>query len=287
MTTQRLAPAQLGGNDADLFARFYAQEMEQERVKRVRRRVIYAVGRALILGAFIFAWWFTAKFYPPLLVASPAEAWDGFMDGRSEIWKHAPTTVVEIALGFAVGSVLGIGLGALIAQSRLAEVVLRPYIIVSQAVPKIALAPILIIFLGFGVGPKVAIAALICFFPLLENTITGLRRVDPDSYKLFQSLGASKMQVFLKLRLYSALPLIFGGLRIAAVLATLGAIVAEFVAGNAGLGALLVISLGTFQTKLMYAVMVVLTLMAYTVYIITQWVEHKALERTNMLVTHE
>ena len=287
MTTQQHAPAQLGGSNADLFDHFYAKEMEMERAKRARRRIIYAIGRALILGAFIFSWWLTAKFYPPLLVASPAETWDGFMDGRDEIWKHAPTTLVEIVLGFAVGSVLGIGLGALVAQSRLAEVVLRPYIIVTQAVPKIALAPILIIFLGFGVGPKVAIAALICFFPLLENTITGLRRVDPDSYRLFESLGASKMQIFLKLRLYSALPLIFGGLRIAAVLATLGAIVAEFVAGNAGLGALLVISLGTFQTKLMYAVMVVLTLMAYTVYIITQWVEHKALERTNMLVTHE
>lgn len=287
MTTPRLDHGQLGGSNAELFARFYAKELDVERANRARQRIIYAAGRAFILGAFIFAWWLVAQFYPPLLVPSPFETWDGFMDGRAEIWKHTPITLVEIGLGFLVGSVMGIGLGSLVAQSKLAEVALRPYIIISQAVPKVALAPILIIFLGFGIGPKVGIAALICFFPLLENTITGLRRVDPDSYRLFESLGASKWQIFLKLRLYSALPMIFGGLRIAAVLATLGAIVAEFVAGNAGLGALLVISMGTFSTKLMYAVMVVLTLMAFTVYLITLWLEHLALERTNLSVSRE
>jgi NitT/TauT family transport system permease protein len=146
----------------------------------------------------------------------------------------------------------------------------------------VALAPLFIIFLGYGLGSKVAMAALIAFFPLLENTTTGLRRVDRDSLRLLQSLGATRWQIFVKLRIFSALPLVFTGLRIAAVLATLGAIVAEFVAGNKGLGALLVISMGTLTTPLLYATMVILTALACAVYVCAQWLEHKALQRYNL-----
>jgi len=128
----------------------------------------------------------------------------------------------------------------------------------------------------------VAMAALIAFFPLLENTIAGLRRVDPDSLRLLQSLGATQWQIFTKLRVFGALPLVFAGLRIAAVMATLGAIVAEFVAGNRGLGALLVVSMGTFSTPLLYATMVVLTALAFSVYLLATWLERKALHRYNL-----
>jgi NitT/TauT family transport system permease protein len=149
-------------------------------------------------------------------------------------------------------------------------------------VPKVALAPILVILLGYGLAPKVAMAALIAFFPLLENTIAGLRRVDLDSLRLLQSLGATQWQIFTKLRAFCALPLVFAGLRIAAVMATLGAIVAEFVAGNRGLGALLVVSMGTFSTPLLYATMVVLTALAFSVYLLATWLERKALHRYNL-----
>jgi NitT/TauT family transport system permease protein len=273
-----------GPTDVELFQYFYEHEMQAEAVKRQRTVLVDLVGRLLILGAFMGAWWLAAEFYPPVLVPSPAETWQAFVTDKGIIWQHTPTTLIEIVLGFLAGSALGIGLGALIAQSRWAEIIITPYLVVSQAVPKVALAPILIIFLGYGIGSKVAIAALIAFFPLLENTITGLRRVDPDSLRLLQSLGASRWQVFAKLRVFSALPLIFAGLRIAAILATLGAIVGEFVAGNKGLGALLVISMGTFSTPLMYATMVVLTALALGVYVTAQWLERKALARYNLAV---
>lgn len=269
-------------SDVELFQYFYERERQAEAVTRQRTVLVNLVGRLLILGALIGAWWLAAEYYPPVLVPSPAETWQAFVTDKASIWQNTPTTLIEIVLGFLAGSALGIGLGALIAQSRWAEIIVTPYLVVSQAVPKVALAPILIIFLGYGIWSKVAIAALIAFFPLLENTITGLRRVDPDSLRLLQSLGASKWQVFAKLRVFSALPLIFAGLRIAAILATLGAIVGEFVAGNKGLGALLVISMGTFSTPLMYATMVVLTALALGVYMGAQWLERKALERYNL-----
>jgi NitT/TauT family transport system permease protein len=273
--------------DAELFRYFYERETKADRARRRRNVLITTAGRLLVVASFIAAWWLASTFYPPLLVPGPRATWDALVTERATLWQHTPTTIVEIVLGFLVGSVLGIGLGALIVLSRSAEVVIRPYLVISQAVPKIALAPILIIFLGYGLAPKVAIAALIAFFPLLENTITGLQRVDPDSLRLLQSLGASRWQIFVKLRVFSALPLVFAGLRIAAILATLGAVVAEFVAGNKGLGALLVVSLGTFTTPLMYATMVVLTLLALGVYVLAQWVERKALEKYNLAVSAE
>jgi NitT/TauT family transport system permease protein len=277
----------VGKTDAELFETFYERETTGDAVRKRRIASINLAGRMLILGAFVGAWWLVSAFYPPVLVPSPFDTWRALLEDRSTIWGHTPATIIEIVLGFLAGSVLGIGLGALIAQSRWAEVTLRPYLVISQAVPKIALAPILLIFFGFGIGPKVLISALIAFFPLLENTITGLRRVDPDSLRLFQSLGASKWQIFVKLRVFSALPMVFAGLRIAAILATLGAIVAEFVAGNKGLGALLVISLGTFSTPLMYATMTVLTVLAFVVYVITQWLERKALKHYNLIPPSE
>jgi NitT/TauT family transport system permease protein len=268
--------------DAELFRHFHAMEAKAEAQRRRRTRATNFLGRSVLLMAFLGSWSLVAAYYPPVLVPGPGDTWQALLSGKDAIWENTPTTLLEIVLGFLSGSVLGIGLGALIAQSRWAEVVITPYLVVSQAVPKVAVAPILIIFLGYGIGSKVAIAALIAFFPLIENTIMGLRRVDPDSLRLLQSLGATKWQVFLKLRIFSALPLVFAGLRIAAVLATLGAIVGEFVAGNEGLGALLVISMGTFSTPLMYATMVVLTVLAFGVYVLVQWVERKALKRYNL-----
>ena len=268
--------------DADLYRHFYDHEVREQARRRRRARIVNLIGRAVIVVAFLGLWAAAAAVYPPIIVPSPAATWRALVTEIGTLAQNTPPTLIEIALGFLAGSVLGIGLGALVAQSRWAEIVLRPYLVVSQAVPKAALAPILVILLGYGLAPKVAMAALIAFFPLLENTIAGLRRVDLDSLRLLQSLGATQWQIFTKLRVFCALPLVFAGLRIAAVMATLGAIVAEFVAGNRGLGALLVVSMGTFSTPLLYATMVVLTVLAFSVYLLATWLERKALHRYNL-----
>jgi len=271
-----------GTSDADLYRHFYEQEILAQARRRRRVRVFNLIGRSIIVAAVLGLWTGIAAVYPPIIVPSPAATWRALVAEIGTLAQHTPPSLLEIALGFLAGSALGIGLGALVAQSRWAEIVLRPYLVVSQAVPKVALAPILVILLGYGLAPKVAMAALIAFFPLLENTIAGLRRVDPDSLRLLHSLGASPWQVFTKLRVFCALPLVFAGLRIAAVMATLGAIVAEFVAGNRGLGALLVVSMGTFSTPLLYATMIVLTALAFGVYLLASWMERKALDRYNL-----
>jgi len=268
--------------DLELVEHFYARAVRAETEQRRRVRRTTRVGQVVVVLALLGAWWAAAAVYPPVLVPGPAATVQAFFDGRATLWENTPITIAEIVLGFLVGSLLGIGLGIAIAQSRWAEVILTPYLVVSQAVPKVALAPILIIVLGYGLASKVAVAALIAFFPLLENTIAGLRQVDPDSLRLLQSLGATRWQIFTKLRVFTALPLIFAGLRIAAVLATVGAIVGEFVAGNRGLGALLVTSMGTFSTSLLYATMGVLTVLACGIYLAARSGERRALARYNL-----
>jgi NitT/TauT family transport system permease protein len=143
---------------------------------------------------------------------------DGFL------WPHVWVTVQEIVVGFVGGSALGIGLGSLVAVSPRLQQVLQPYIVASQAMPKLALAPLFIIWFGLGIMPKALIAALIAFFPLFENTLTGLREVEAEAVELFRMLGASRWHLFLKLRLPHAVPYLFAGLRVAIVLSVVGAV---------------------------------------------------------------
>jgi len=140
------------------------------------------------------------------------------------------------------------------------------YIVASQVVPKLALGPLFIIWFGFGLTPTVAITALICFFPLMENTLTGLSRVDPARRELFRMLGASRLQTLLRLTLPSALPVILAGFRVAVVLALVGAVVGEFIGGRAGLGASIIAAQSVMDSSLMFALFIVITLLGMAFY---------------------
>jgi NitT/TauT family transport system permease protein len=148
-------------------------------------------------------------------------------------------TLAETLLGFALGSVVAFVIGTALAASRTAEYFLYPYIVMFQSVPKVALAPLVVVWFGLGLTSKVVSAALIAFFPLLVNTIVGLRSADEDRIDLMRSLDASELQIFRMLRLPSALPFIMAGLEVAMVFSLVGAIVAEFVGAEAGLGMLI------------------------------------------------
>ena len=190
---------------------------------------------------------------------------------------HLGTTLAEILLGFVLGSAMGVGSGAAVAHSPLLRRVLTPYIIASQAMPKLALAPLFVLWLGYDLTPKVVITALIAFFPLFENTVVGLNEVAPEKVELFRMLRASAWQTFVKLRVPSALPYLFAGLRVAMVLSVVGAVVGEYVGANRGLGALIIASQGTLDTTLMFAVLVLLTLLGVGLYLAVVAVERLVL----------
>ena len=212
------------------------------------------------------------------MLPSPYQVWlslvENTLSGR--LIDHMWVTLSEVLLGFLLGSVVGVALGTLTAQSPLMRTIIGPYILASQAMPKLALAPIIVIWLGFGIAPKVVITALICFFPLLENTIIGLTSTNPHQVELFQVLTASRWQTFIKLRVPNALPVIFAGLRVAITLAVVGAVVGEYVGANRGLGALVIAAQGSFDTPLMFAIFVYLTAVGIVLYKLMELLEHTA-----------
>jgi NitT/TauT family transport system permease protein len=211
----------------------------------------------------------------PLVLPTPAMVWEALVENTVNglLPMHAWTTLTEIILGFLLGSALGITLGVITAQSELMRTILSPYILASQAMPKLALAPIMVVWLGFGIAPKVVITALVCFFPLLENTIIGLTSTNSYQLELFRALSATSRQTFLKLRIPSALPVIFAGLRVAITLAVVGAVVGEYVGANKGLGALVIVTQGNFDTPLMFAIFVYLTVIGIVLYKMMEWLE--------------
>lgn len=211
----------------------------------------------------------------PLVLPGPLRVWNALVDmfQTGFIYRHLRITLTEIILGFGLGSAIGVGLGIILTQSRVLMRIANPYIIASQAAPKLALAPIFALWFGFGMTPKIFIAALIAFFPLLENTMRGLTVVDADRHELFKVLRANRLQVFAKLQLPNAMPYVFTGLRVAMILAVVGAVVGEYVGANQGLGALIIASQGNFRTSQMFAVIVILTVIGIVLYKLVELVE--------------
>jgi NitT/TauT family transport system permease protein len=248
----------------------------------LRWRWDWSLSCGLLLSGLL-AWYGLVLWYrlPPLVLPTPAavaaKLWHNLADGF--LLPHLWVTLSEILVGFLGGSLLGIGLGSVVAISPLWQRVLKPYIIASQAMPKLALAPLFVIWFGFGILPKALIAALIAFFPLFENTLTGLREVESDAVELFRMLGASRWHLFLKLRLPNAVPYLFAGLRVAMVLSVVGAVVGEYVGASKGLGALIIASQGMMDTTLMFAVFVVLTGLGIVLYQLVGWCERLVLAR--------
>ena len=214
--------------------------------------------------------------YPTFILPAPelvaqrfAQAW---LDGT--MWPHASATLVEIGLGFVVGAGLAVGIGYLLARSRLAERLLSPYIVAAQATPVLVLAPLLVLWLGTGLLPKIVICALIVFFPVAVATMVGIRSVDRRLLELGHSLRATPTQVLTKLELPAALPQILGGMRVGVTLAVIGAIVGEWAGADRGLGVLINLARGAmFDFPLMFATLATIALIALTLYLIVLLVE--------------
>jgi NitT/TauT family transport system permease protein len=226
----------------------------------------------IILVGLIALWHFvTVRFAIPMFILPPPlEVWRSLVAGlsagpfdRGGFLYHAGITFSEAALGFLLGSTVGIVVGFTIASSRLIERIALPYIIGFQSLPKVALAPLLVIWFGFGIEGKVVITSVITFFPLLINSMAGYQSVDPDRIDLARSCNATRRQILQKIILPSSLPYIFAGLNIASVLAILGAIVGEFVGAQSGLGMLLMQYNQSLQIAPVFGVLLILAFMGY------------------------
>ncbi len=237
----------------------------------------YALSVLLALGVVII--WQAVTFFFSIqrwLLPSPWEVLGALFSGRGLLARHTWVTAEEALIGFAVAVAIGFGVAVLISNWRVAERALYPYVIASQAIPIIAIAPVLVVWFGFGLLPKVIVIVLITFFPVTINTVDGLRNVDPEMMTLMRSLGASRWQVFRMVQLPSALPLFFSGVKIAAAVSVIGAILGEWVGASEGLGYLITRSSAQFLTARVFAVIFVLSAMGILLFYAVSYIERLA-----------
>lgn len=231
-----------------------------------------------LLGvALLCAWEWSASAWQwsSLVLPAPSRVgqalWQGLVSGF--FWPHVWHTLREVLLGLTLGGCMGFGLGVWMGEWSALRRVLMPYVVLTQVVPKLALAPLFIVWFGFGVWPVVVITALICFFPLLENTLAAMQQVDPGRLELFRMLRATRWQTLWRLKLPAGLPTVLAGVRVAVVLALVGAVVGEFMVAGQGLGALIIAAQGSMDTALMFAVLVLITVLGWALYQGAGWWE--------------
>ncbi|HEX2767624.1 MAG TPA: ABC transporter permease [Candidatus Limnocylindria bacterium] len=243
------------------------------------------VGTALLSAAAFLAFWKLVTVvggYPEYILPAPEVVLERAARaiGSGVLWEHTAVTLVEVVLGFAVGATVAILTGIALGKSVLVERVLSPYIVAAQAVPILALAPLLDIWFGGGLLARVVICALIIFFPIAIATMVGIRSADPLLDEMLRSLGASAAQRTRMLEIPSALPVIFGGLRVGVTLAVIGAVVAEWAGASVGLGVLInIANQGLFDTPLMFVALAVLAIIGLTFYGLVVLVERRLVPR--------
>ncbi len=210
------------------------------------------------------------------LLPDPGSVARAVLDASLRWPDHILITGLEIGGGFLVAATAGIVLGILIAWSPLLEKALLPFLVFVNTLPKVAVAPLVLVWVGYGLLPNIIIAAVIAFFPVAINTAVGLTQIDPDLIDLGRSLGAPKWRVFLKIRLPNALPYLLSGLKVSSTLAVVGAIIGEFIASQRGLGAVIITTQVTLNTTVAFASLVWISILGIVLYavvdLVSRWV---------------
>lgn len=248
--------------------------------KREARARSAAIGYPVVVViALLVLWEIGARTLgvPEFILPPPSRIAESLMQHAPVLFNHGLISTWEIVLGFALSIVVGVPLAlAIFLWPPFARSV-YPILVSSQAIPKAAVAPLFVVWFGFGLLPKVLIAFLIAFFPIVINTVVGLASIEPEKIQLARSMGFGSTQTFFKIRLPNALPAIFGGLKIAITLAVVGAIVGEFVGGDSGLGYLLMQANGSMDTPLLFAGLFGLTVIGVALFLLVELAERLAI----------
>jgi putative hydroxymethylpyrimidine transport system permease protein len=210
------------------------------------------------------------------LLPAPSEVAQARVDDRSLLLSDAWVTSREVLVGFGLAIAVGVGIAIVLHLSPLLRRAFYPLVVASQAVPVVVIAPILVIWFGFGIAPKLIVIALICFFPIVVNTLDGLGSVEPAQVKMLRTVGASRTDVFRVLELPSALPYLFSGAKVAAAVAVIGAVFGELVGSDAGLGHAIQVGTAQLLTARVFAAVLILSLMAIALFALVSAVERWA-----------
>jgi len=233
----------------------------------------------LLLVAIAIVWWAVTAtgWIKPYLIPSPLAVLGEFSTDGALLAKSTGITLYETVIGFVLAAIIGLACAVAIVYSRSVERTLYPLLLVAQVVPKIAIAPLFVVWLGFGIVPKILVAILIAFFPVVISSVAGLRSVDPELIDLAATMGASPLDSFAKIRFPAALPQIFAGLKVAVTLAVVGAVVGEFVGANSGLGYVVLSSNGNLNTPLLFAGLIAMSLIGIALFVLLEFAERVAL----------
>ncbi len=253
--------------------------VRRKRITRALTRHLQAGGRWLpplaIILAFFGVWEGLVRLFDVQrwLLPAPSVIGGEMVSSRGILLSHSWVTLEEVLLGFALALGLGVILATAIAYSRILERSIYPFVIASQTIPIIAIAPLLLVWIGYGMSPKIIVVALIAFFPIVVNTVDGLKSVDPDMINLMRTLGAGRRQVFMKLQVPTCLPFLFSGVKVAISVSVIGAVIGEWVGSSEGLGYLMIRSKPQFLTERVFAAIFLLSFMGIGLFLVVQSVE--------------
>lgn len=249
----------------------------EEVVDDKRSILVDSIAPIATLAVLVGLWEAAARFFaiPTWLLPTPSSIFAVFGGWWWELARHSVVTLYETVVGFILAIVIGIPLAVAIVYSPVLQRTIYPILLALQSVPKVAIAPLLALWIGFGALPKIIVVFLVCFFPIIVATATGLSSVPPPLMDLIRSLSASSLQTFVKVRFPTAMPHIFVGLKIAITFAVIGAVIGEFVGSEAGLGYLILASTSQSNTPLAFAALLVLTVMSIVLYYLIEYIERR------------
>ncbi|MEV4809004.1 ABC transporter permease [Micromonospora avicenniae] len=239
-------------------------------------RLLEALWRpALLLAALFAGWWFVAEreYMPNYLLPTPGQVWATMTGDWSFLMRNTYVTLYETVIGFVLAALLGLGTAVLIVYSRTLEKAVYPIVLFAQVIPKIAIAPLLVAWFGVGLTPKIVLAVLIAFFPVVISAVAGLRSTDPELLDLSATMGAGPWRTFRKIRFPNSLPHLMSGLKVAVTLAVVGAVVGEFVGAKEGLGYVLLVANGNLDAALLFADLFLMSLIGIVLFVAVEVAE--------------
>jgi NitT/TauT family transport system permease protein len=249
-----------------------AAPMESPRGKLAR-----ALGAVAYVVAVIALWWVVVDLFAvsSLILPSPLGVWEAARENAALLLVSTAITLGEALFGFAIAIVVGVAIAVAIISSRLASRLILPALVALNSAPKVVIAPVLVIWLGFGIASKIGMAFLLCFFPIVINAIQGLSEVEPDLIDLYRLMRASRFTILRKVRLPNAVPYILSGLKIALPLAIIGAVIGEFVAARQGVGYQIMIAYSNFKTEFVFAAVILVSLASVVLFQLLLWLEQR------------
>lgn len=223
----------------------------------------------------LLAWELIVRWFaiPQYLLPAPTVVFAAMVDRWSSLMAHLWYTTIASTVGFAIALVLGVVVGAAIAASRSVDRLLYPWLVIAHAIPKVVVAPLLLVWIGFGLQSGIIFVVVFTFFPIIVSTVTGLKSAEPELLQLVRSMGASKFQMMWRIRIPNALPHVFSGIKIAATGAPVGAVIGEFVASNRGLGYALIQAVGNLDTAYAFAAVIIISVFGVAIWYLAELIE--------------